>query len=229
MHSILGKSNSWRSLAVGISLIGLVGAIALTSCVGQRNEPRQAAEKSAAGSDRLGQPGEINELLSAGLVGSKHDFTQSGDQPIDLCTPCHTPHLPAMKSVQGAESAGRIRPYQAYGVELDPASLLCLSCHDGVTASDVFTSAHATQFSNQLGSSNLGSQTLSGHPIGVKFPTADPTYRPINAVTADGRIMLPDERVQCISCHDPHNTGRHKGMLVRSNSGSRLCLACHRL
>jgi predicted CXXCH cytochrome family protein len=48
-------------------------------------------------------------------------------------------------------------------------------------------------------------------------------------VTADGRIKLPDGRIQCTTCHDPHNTQRHAGMLVISNDRSRLCLACHRL
>lgn len=208
------------SLIVGAALFAL-------SCIGERVASQTSVDKSTIGSNKLGEPAELNDLLSAGLVGSKHDFTQSGDGSRDLCTGCHTPHLPAIKG--SAEEFGRIRPYQAIGVELDSASLLCLSCHDGVTASDVFTSAHSTQFARQFGSSQLGGGTLSGHPIGIKYPVSDPTYRSMNAVTTDGRVLLPDGRVQCISCHDPHNTGRHPGMLVRSNSGSKLCLACHRL
>jgi predicted CXXCH cytochrome family protein len=71
---------------------------------------------------------------------------------------------------------------------------------------------------------------LTGHPIGIAYPIADPRYHPVASLSApDSRIPLPDGRVQCISCHDPHNTGRHPAMLVRSNRGSGLCLSCHRL
>ena len=49
------------------------------------------------------------------------------------------------------------------------------------------------------------------------------------AKQADGAVKLPDGRIQCISCHDPHNTGRHAGMLVKSDHRSNLCLTCHRL
>jgi predicted CXXCH cytochrome family protein len=40
---------------------------------------------------------------------------------------------------------------------------------------------------------------------------------------------LPGGRIQCVTCHDPHNSGRHEGMLVKSNRRSRLCLSCHRI
>ncbi len=172
-----------------------------------------------------------NGQLSAGLVGSMHDFTQQGDKSLDLCTPCHTPHLPLPRGARpdGGPDRGRLVTYQSDGVALDSASLVCLSCHDGVIASDVYTASHATQFASQFGTSRLGGGLLAGHPIGVKYPASSETYRPAGAVTAGGRVKLPDGRVQCISCHDPHNTGRHPGMLVQSNAGSRLCLACHRL
>ncbi len=227
METTIKPSFRVRSIAFGLVVAGISTAFFFSACISEPADAGPGADISTAASNKLGEPTAIDELLSAGLVGSKHDFTQAGDGPADLCTACHTPHIPAVKT--DGESPGRIRPYQAYGVELDTASLLCLSCHDGVTASDVFTSAHSTQFARQLGSSQLGSGTLSGHPIGIKYPVAEPKYRSINAVTTDGRILLPDGRVQCISCHDPHNTGRHPGMLVQSNSGSRLCLACHRL
>jgi len=120
-------------------------------------------------------------------------------------------------------------PFADYAFELDGASLLCLSCHDGVVASDVFTSSHATQLASQSGNSRLGYDGLQGHPVGVTYPVGNPKYHPAAAVTADGRIKLPDGRVQCTSCHDPHNRGGHKGLLVKSDERSRLCLSCHRL
>lgn len=210
----------------GASLV-LIG---VTISCGDRDRAPIKDSDSASTTNKLGGVSESEGLFSAGLVGSRHDFTQQGDRSLDLCTPCHTPHLPLPRgSGIDQEDSGRLVSYQADGVELDSASLLCLSCHDGVIASDVYTASHATTFAAQFGTSRLGTALLAGHPIGVKYPTSESTYRAPAAVTADGLIKLPDGRVQCISCHDPHNTGRHEGMLVRSNSGSRLCLACHRL
>ncbi|MBX3396818.1 MAG: cytochrome c3 family protein [Phycisphaerae bacterium] len=213
-------------LLCGASLL-IIGVT--ISCGDKDTAPIENSDSTSAGS-KLGGVSETEVLYSAGLVGSRHDFTQQGDRSLDLCTPCHTPHLPLPRGAGvGEEDRGRLVSYQADGVELDGASLLCLSCHDGVIASDVYTASHATTFAAQFGTSRLGTALLAGHPIGVKYPATESTYRAPAAVTADGRIKLPDGRVQCISCHDPHNTGRHEGMLVKSNSGSRLCLACHRL
>lgn len=202
------------------------------SCAAPETTERPAEAGEAAPSKLNEAPPDEGGVLSAGIIGSKHDFTQEGMHARDLCTPCHTPHLPEGKPPlldRRTAATAAIRPFEAVAVELDDASLLCLSCHDGVIASDVYTAAHATRLSSQLGTSQLGTGPLTGHPIGVEYPTTDPTYRPMDAVMANGRIILPDGRVQCISCHDPHNTGRHEGMLVTSNRGSRLCLACHRL
>ena len=193
------------------------------------NAPRRAAERP----NKLGNVDPIESWLAAGIIGSAHDFTQAGGHARDLCTPCHTPHIEDAKAPlldKRPAATDRLRPYEAIGIELDGPSLLCLSCHDGVIASDVYTASHATGLARQLGSSQFGIGGLTGHPIGIAYPIADPQYQPIASFsTGDDRIPLPDGRVQCISCHDPHNTGRHPGMLVRSNRGSQLCLACHRL
>jgi predicted CXXCH cytochrome family protein len=172
------------------------------------------------------------EALAGGLVGSKHDFSLDGESPRDLCLSCHTPHITAAKAPlldRSPRAARVVSLRQAYNEELDSATLLCLSCHDGVTATDVYSSSHATQWIGQLGSSQLGAGPLSSHPIGNQYPLADAKYHGVASVQADGRIKLPRGRLQCISCHDPHNTERHPAMLVKSNNRSALCLACHRL
>jgi len=195
-------------------------------------ETQGAATKGGALANDVDDDIGWNTAYSAGIIGSKHDFTQQGAHPRDLCTPCHTPHITGARAPlldEGSAARHRLQIYQAYGVELDSASMLCMSCHDGVIAGDVFTSAHSTRLARQLGSDRFGMRGLTSHPIGVRYPLVDARYRPISAVTAGGRVPLPDGAVQCISCHDPHNRGRHPAMLVQSNSGSRLCLACHRL
>jgi len=205
---------------------------ALVSCSDSSQQTNSTSDSASGKPSKLGDVGRDTEYLSAGIAGTKHDFTRAGGRPTDLCTPCHTPHLsldtpPALD--RRTPEPQRLRPYMGAGVDLDESSLLCLSCHDGVIAKDVYRTAHAARMSSQLGSAWVGRASLSSHPIGIKYPIGDSTYRTAEAATADGAIKLPDGRIQCISCHDPHNTQRFDYMLVRSNQGSRLCLACHRL
>ena len=215
---------------VAACLFALCATGIATSCI--ERAATTPEEKSTAAQTGIQAVTDVDVRLSAGLIGSAHDFTQSPERAHDLCTPCHTPHLTGARPAlldRRPETQNRLRSYEALGIDLDSASLLCLSCHDGVLARDVFTTAHATAFVRQLGASRLGVGGLTGHPIGVRYPVTTPTYRAPQIVTADGRVKLPDGRVQCISCHDPHNTERHESMLVRSNRGSRLCLTCHRI
>lgn len=216
--------------AAGLLLIALVPIVACSS------DTAFDDGASASGADRARRPvdAEIdpNSAMASGLIGSKHDFSQSIDKSKDLCTPCHVPHIAPTRAPlldKRPEASGRYRPYDAAGTELDATSMLCMSCHDGVIAPDVFTAAHGTQWARQTVRSPFGNSGATGHPIGIRYPANSSTYHSESSVVADGAIKLPDGRIQCISCHDPHNTGRHEGMLVKTNSGSRLCLSCHRL
>ncbi|MDX2198649.1 MAG: cytochrome c3 family protein [Phycisphaerae bacterium] len=172
-----------------------------------------------------------NENFVSGLIGSKHDFSHGEAHPRDLCLPCHAPHLP-VSPVPRAESqpAGRgpLKTYDSRNIELNRASLLCMSCHDGVVAGDVFTAAHSVRLSAEIGREGLGFGGLQGHPVGIEYPIARRDYHAASAVEARG-LPLPDNRIQCTTCHDPHNTAKQPGMLVISNERSRLCLTCHRL
>ncbi|MCC6360616.1 MAG: cytochrome c3 family protein [Phycisphaerales bacterium] len=173
---------------------------------------------------------DVAERLSLGIVGSKHDFTGGGRVARDLCLPCHTMHLTATQAplvVQRPTTSQPIRLYQTPGMDLDASSLLCLSCHDGIAAKDVFTQAHAGSWDALSG--RRGGPRLTGHPVGVKYPVGEDGYESPEYVSATAGLKLPDGRIQCTTCHDPHNTGRHPGMLVIGNERSRLCLSCHRL
>jgi predicted CXXCH cytochrome family protein len=179
--------------------------------------------------DEIAQLAARNELIS-GLIGSPHDFSHGGRSGRDLCLPCHTPHLitaaPPLLD-QRPEPPLPLRPYRAGDVELNGWSLLCLGCHDGVTASDVYTSGHALQVTGVAGL-ELGRQGLRSHPIGILYPENADGYHPLARVLADG-LPLPDGRIQCTTCHDAHNTHGHEGMLKISNDRSGMCLACHRI
>lgn len=171
----------------------------------------------------------VRANLASGLAGSKHDFRHLGQGVRDLCLPCHTPHLvapPVPRLDQREARENLLRPYQSVGVTLDGWSLLCLGCHDGVTAQDVYTSAHAITLTGQLGNSTLGTKGLRSHPVGVRYPVNDEEYRAPAEVVAAG-LPLPEGRVQCGTCHDAHNTRGYDGMLQISNARSGMCLTCH--
>jgi predicted CXXCH cytochrome family protein len=187
-------------------------------------------QSPAAGGDDTDYPVERQGLIS-GLIGSKHDFTQEGQVGRDLCLPCHTPHLvspPAPRLDRRPTTTQPLQPYESPNVVLTGWSLLCLGCHDGVAAQDVYSSAHAATLADQLANSRLGTRGLRSHPVGVRYPSAAPGYHAPAAVESAG-LMLPDGRIQCTTCHDAHNTLGHVGMLRVSNERSRLCLTCHRL
>ncbi|TWT41663.1 Doubled CXXCH motif [Phycisphaerae bacterium RAS1] len=170
--------------------------------------------------------------FSFGIVGTKHDFTQGGKIARDMCLPCHMPHISAAQVPlleRAAPTTQPLRPYQTIYGALDSSSLLCLSCHDGVVAPDVYAGPHAATWQETAAGARTAGRRSISHPIGVLYPNIARQYQPASAVTADGLIELPGGRVQCVSCHDPHNTRRHEKMLVKSNERSRLCLACHRL
>ncbi len=171
------------------------------------------------------------ERFLSGLIGSKHDFTHGGRRGRDLCLPCHTPHLvaPVTPRLDRRESSTLpLRPFRGAGIELTGWSLLCLGCHDGVTAPDVYTSAHAVSVGGELTGTRIGSRGVRSHPMGVLYPTNDEHYNPLAAVEAAG-LMLADGRIQCTTCHDVHNTSRHAKLLRLSDERSRLCLTCHRI
>jgi predicted CXXCH cytochrome family protein len=189
------------------------------------DEPRAARAADAAAENAA------RERFLSGLIGSKHDFARDDKSGGDLCSPCHTPHLEAAPRPlldRRAPAAQPLRPYQAIDVELDGWSLLCLGCHDGTTAPGIYSSAHALTVSSRLDDLKLGSAGLRSHPVGIKYPRPGEDYHPAAAVEAAG-LRLPNGRLQCTSCHDPHNTHRHAGMLRISNHRSGMCLTCHRL
>ena len=129
-------------------------------------------------------------------------------------------------------------------------SNLCMSCHDGTVGVNSLGNP-----SNDLGAnptmgsgneldvngrilaarpSNLGSDLMNDHPVNFTFDAALATadgglYTPVSAQYVDAAQNVPlfTAKVQCASCHDPHDN-TNSPFLVKSNTGSGLCLTCHR-
>ena len=211
------------------------------------------------------------------IVGSKHDFSSQNFSDGAICKPCHTPHN-ADITVTGrlwAHTMSQQVTYQYHGTRLTPAdgtttgdgangtitaatdldgaSRLCLSCHDGTVALDSFMGSNHTVSDGRTltGDANLGTNLSNDHPVGLKALIADykPYYKPaVNIATklklvktsvayavggtdVYGTPLTGNEyAVSCVTCHDVHNgkdVDGGVGLLRVSNAGSALCLTCH--
>lgn len=183
-------------------------------------------------SQNVTAPQNPQRVFESGLIGSAHDFSIGG-QARDLCLPCHTPHITAAQApllMHASPSTQPARAYPSPAGGLDAASLVCLSCHDGTVARDVYAGAHAMNWADLSGRRPSRDQArVTNHPVGIRYPDGRSGYHAAATVERDGKIRLPEGRIQCTTCHDPHNRDRHPAMLVTSNDRSRLCLSCHKL
>lgn len=185
----------------------------------------------------------------AGIESSAHDFSGSG-WTTEICKACHTPHNSDTVVTDAPlwdhfVSTQTYIPYPAGGT-LDATvgvptgiSLLCLSCHDGVTALDSFGGVVGTTTMSTTSAANFGLDLSNDHPISFTYNDAlavtdgglwEPT------TTASGLIANIDDdllfgvgndQLECASCHDVHNDAGNTSLLRIDNAGSDLCLTCH--
>lgn len=171
----------------------------------------------------------------AGIEGSKHDFSNKEWSGGDACGACHSleSDQPPTAAPLWDQDADLNRTFGASLIESKAAgqgTVLCLRCHDGTIARDTIAETpQGPRFVNQdhAGIFATGHGT-SNHPVGVRYPPFREGYRPPASVIASRTVTLPDGNVECISCHDPHNTSGEKHMLVMRNTRSALCLTCHK-
>ena len=169
-----------------------------------------------------------------GLEGSKHDFSNEAWSDGDLCAACHAPHRDTAPKAAPLwdPNADLDRTFGTLGDEdAAPGSgtLMCLRCHDGTIARDTLGGAKRERFTNKQHTAlSTASHDRTDHPVSVRYPDLKKGYRPVTSVISVGTVPLPDGFVECISCHDPHNSSGADHMLVMSNERSALCLTCHR-
>ena len=170
----------------------------------------------------------------ADIEGSKHDFSDRSWAKDDLCGVCHTPHREEAPEAAPlwdpqadlSERFGRSRT-SAEGP--GPGTRTCLQCHDGTIASETVAGALKERSLNteHPGVFDIGHDPTD-HPVGIEYPQVNEGFRPITLVAAQGTVVLPDGKVECVSCHDPHDFAGVEHMLVTSNARSALCLTCHK-
>ncbi len=191
-------------------------------------------------------------LPKTGLAGTTHDIGGNG------CKSCHAPHNGALAN-GGPQSSGLIllwsRSFPAAsesfgiyssateaitGTELGGStlststdvrmySLLCLSCHDGVTS----TFSPAMQTKNMIGSKasfGTGAYESLGltndHPVNMPYdPTKDASLQPVATVAAVLPLYGTTNTVECSTCHDPHNNVNTN--YLRQTNNTAHCTTCH--
>jgi len=128
-------------------------------------------------------------------------------------------------------------------------SNLCMSCHDGtVGVNDLGNPANDTGGNPTMGSgnelnasgqilagrpTNMGSSLSDDHPVNFTYDAAlaaadGELATPVSASYVDAAQTVPlfGSKVQCASCHDPHDN-TNEPFLTKTNSGSQLCSTCH--
>jgi predicted CXXCH cytochrome family protein len=170
---------------------------------------------------------------ASGLAGSKHDFSRADWSPGDLCSACHTPHRerpPAAAPLWDADAdlSRRFGNAAAGDARVGEGTRMCMRCHDGTVAKDTLGGVRQPRspYTRHPGLFTAG-HGGSDHPVAVAYPDFDRGYHPPSTVDAEGVVPVPHGRVECSSCHDPHNASGEDYMLVTSNDRSALCLACH--
>jgi len=222
-----------RAVCVALTLI-VVGGVPLVSMADRSN--RGAGSFAAL---RYG-PGVINHpvgvvpssatgipLLDGSRGANLRDFGDEVTSAGDFCTKCHVG--------EGVNSAKSMH-WVAVGVAhvksdanssrgrstLDSASRRCMSCHDGVNASDSPYSAPGGRGSYDHGDARRN------HPVGVQYAnrrsrTSSVRMKPSGSLPKE--IRLAGGTVGCTSCHNLYSQERYK--LAVPIEGSRLCLTCH--
>ena len=126
-------------------------------------------------------------------------------------------------------------------------SLLCLSCHDGTVAPNTygFTPSSSTNVADVatygFGATNTtyliggGGDLSNHHPIGFSYEGAQledneiaPSSTSINTGVKTIADLLYSDKMECVTCHDVHNTENEgEKLLWVSNDQSAFCCTCH--
>ena len=170
-----------------------------------------------------------------------------------VCIFCHTPHNSTTQAPlwNRADPGGTYQMYWSPTMNAYPSAgsapqpngstKLCLSCHDGTIALGATVASGTIPMSGGITTMPTGSggylgTDLSGHhPVSFQVTTAivaennasgDVPLKSVTDMRSNPIAFLDSEdRVQCSSCHDPHQDPF--GGFLRSPNEDDTCLACH--
>ncbi len=180
------------------------------------------------------------------IAHTMHNLSPSGpgqireNQAAGVCIFCHTPHnARPTRALWNRELPGiTYKLYESSTLEAQVtqptgSSRLCLSCHDGILAlGELRVRDNGVRFATlgQLtGRTSFGVNLSNDHPVSFLYNSAlalktgdlvDPFALPSTAPLEDGRM-------QCATCHDPHEDRRANFLRMNSEFG-KSCTVCHR-
>lgn len=180
-----------------------------------------------------------------GIATTKHNLSASGPGAVrsasepEICVFCHAPHNtnPAGQ-LWNRRTSAVYTPYSSSTLKSAPgqpngASMLCLSCHDGTVAlGEVLTRAAAIPVAGAItGNPLIGTDLRDDHPVSFVYNAALVAARgeladPATLVKPSKVTLDAGGRLQCTSCHDPHQDTFGK-FLTMANTASALCVTCH--
>jgi predicted CXXCH cytochrome family protein len=217
-------------------VLAIITAVAITAAA-------TAAFATIVGSKHDLSRGNSNGLVTAG----------GSDQ---ICVYCHTPHnavenIPLWNRNNPATTTFKFyssptmqlhRPVANTGTfESTSISLFCMSCHDGGAIGGRIASAASPITGGTLstdaisGKALLGTDLSNDHPVNLQMLASTAgLYNPSANTIGNGltkKLSLfkgtsGDNYLECSSCHAVHDNTVNK-FLRTTNSGSKLCLACH--
>ncbi len=176
----------------------------------------------------------------------KHDLSNLAMNQ-EACLPCHSPHDSGASHYLWNHTTPVSSAFTLHddATGLTDYSLMCLACHDGVTAVDAFNnslagSSGSVTMDDLNATMTIGTDLTTHHPVGVPY---DSTWKPWSIATpvdlGGGQLgwqqpggfttlpmFGPDNKTECMSCHFPHTN--HNGNYLRmSNTRSAMCVTCH--
>jgi predicted CXXCH cytochrome family protein len=181
----------------------------------------------------------------AEISGSKHDFSTEDWSGNRICEPCHTPHNAtaadaplwnhsisvATYTLYDSQWLGGGYPYALPPVQPEAGSItrLCLSCHDGTVSMDAFGGLPGS--TKMEGRAVIGTNLMDDHPVSIEWQHVPATFDICTNCHWD--MPLPfygpegSKRLECPTCHEPHNGEPYAHMLRKPNADSEICLVCH--
>lgn len=177
-----------------------------------------------------------------------HNFVRV-DQKDTPCAPCHKPHnagniVPLWNETNKYDDGAPYTTYTspsgtmdgAQDAQINPISRACMTCHDGMSESTGFTASYFKTYG--MGRLDLD-YTKANHPIGVVYgvdQNLNTNVQNSYVIGSSGTYKLVNNKVECVSCHDPHKKGpvQFSGYTIevkkvlRTSNYKTFCNECHK-
>ena len=152
--------------------------------------------------------------------GTEAGLMRGGKKGRELCLSCHDQGFFVRMADEGTSirQKGHLARTADLQVGLiDAYSINCMSCHNNNGLGPAGTKYEGVVLAH--------SETTMKHPIGFLYVNTAGRDRYHDIGRLDARLVLPDGRLSCVTCHLAYSDSH--GELAVANTGSALCYQCH--